>query len=50
MSDWIPIPFLLAGMVMMAVAGTRNPAAGRPLLGAAGLTAFGAGIALFVIL
>jgi hypothetical protein len=48
MSDWLPIPFLLAGMVMMAIAGTQSPAAGRPLIGAAGLVSFGAGIVLFV--
>ncbi len=48
MSDWLPIPFLLAGMVMMAIAGTQSPATGRPLVGAAGLLSFSAGIVLFV--
>ncbi len=48
MSDWITIPFLLAGMVMMAMAGTQNPATGRPLVGAAGLVSFSVGIVLFV--
>jgi hypothetical protein len=49
MPDWLPIPFLLAGMIMMAMAGTQNPAAGRPLTGATGLIAFGVGIVLFVV-
>ncbi len=49
MPDWLPLPFLLAGMVMMAIAGTQNPAAGRPLTGATGLIAFGVGIVLFVL-
>ncbi len=49
MPDWLPLPFLLAGMIMMAVAGTQNPAAGRPLTGATGLIAFGVGIGLFVV-
>ncbi len=48
MSDWMPIPFLLVGMVMMAIAGTQGPAGGRPLIGAAGLVSFAAGIVLFV--
>ncbi len=47
-SDWVPIPFLLVGMVMMAIAGTQSPATGRPLIGAAGLISFSAGIVLFV--
>jgi len=49
MPDWLPIPFLLAGMIMMAMAGTQSPAAGRPLTGASGLIAFGIGIVLFVV-
>ena len=49
MSVWLPIPFLLAGMIMMAMAGTQSPAAGRPLTGAAGLVAFGVGIVLFLL-
>ena len=46
MADWLPIPFLLVGMIMMAIAGTQSPAAGRPLTGAAGLIAFSVGIVL----
>ena len=49
MPDWLPIPFLFAGMIMMAIAGSQSPAAGRPLTGAAGLIAFGVGIGLSVV-
>ncbi len=48
MSDLFPIPFLLVGLVMMAIAGTQGPTGGRPLIGAAGLVSFAAGIVLFV--
>ncbi len=47
--DWLPIPFILTGMVMMAIAGTQSPAVGRPRTGAAGLISFGVGIVLFLV-